>query len=48
MKRNHLACWIVILLPFSPALAQSPPATRNLSPAALATRAKVQNVPEIP
>jgi len=39
---------IFLLLTAAVALAQTPAGGRNLSPAALATRAKAQNVPEIP
>src|SRR6202162_1047461 len=48
MKRSHQVCLIVALLPGAAMFAQAPAGTQNLSPAALATRAKVQNVPEIP
>ena len=37
-----------VLLVAALALAQTPAGSQNLSPAALATRAKAQNVPEIP
>ena len=39
--------WLSVALSAA-AWAQAPPGTQGLSPAALATRAKVQNVPEIP
>lgn len=39
---------MIVLLPLAPVCAQAPPGAQNLSQAALATRAKVQNVPEIP
>ena len=48
MKRSQKICLIVGLLSAAPVFAQPPAGTENLSPAALATRAKVQNVPEIP
>jgi len=48
MLRTHLLCLLAALLPAVPVLAQAPAGGQNLSPAALATRAKVQNVPEIP
>jgi sugar lactone lactonase YvrE len=46
MRANHLT--IVILWAGAVAFAQVPPGSQSLSPAALATRAKAQNVPEIP
>src|SRR5215831_6195706 len=40
--------WLIVGLSAALASAQAPPGAQGLSPAALATRAKVQNVPEIP
>jgi hypothetical protein len=49
MKRSHHACPIAALLAAAAVFAQAPAVSQGgLSPAALATRAKVQNVPEIP
>ena len=48
MPSPKLACSIVTLLAAPSLFAQAPANGQNLSPAALATRAKVQNVPEIP
>jgi len=49
MKRSHHACLIAALLAAAAVFAQAPAVSQGgLSPAALATRAKVQNVPEIP
>jgi hypothetical protein len=48
MKRTHTMFVVLALLSAAAARAQSPAATQNLSPAALATKAKAQNVPEIP
>ncbi len=48
MKRSIQTCFAVALLSAASVLAQDPSVTENLSPAALATRAKAQNVPEIP
>ena len=48
MPSPKLACSIVALLAAPSLFAQAPASGQNLSPAALATRAKVQNVPEIP
>jgi sugar lactone lactonase YvrE len=47
MKGHPLTCVLLALLP-ALALAQSSPGSQPLSAAALATRAKAQNVPEIP
>jgi sugar lactone lactonase YvrE len=47
MKASRLTCWIGFLW-VVPGFAQSPEGPQNLSPAALAARAKVQNVPAIP
>jgi hypothetical protein len=51
MKRTIQTCFVVALLSttlsVASALAQGPSGNENLSPAALATRAKAQNVPEI-
>src|SRR5437660_1565594 len=49
MKRSKKTCSLIAALAFAaPVFAQAPAGTENLSAAALATRAKVQNVPEIP
>ena len=48
MKRSVQTFLVVTLLSAASVLAQEPAATENLSPAALATRAKAQNVPVIP
>ena len=48
MKANHLTRLFLALLPAVLAMAQAPTGNQPLSAAALATRAKVQNVPEIP
>jgi hypothetical protein len=49
MKRSEKTCLLVAaLLSVAPVFAQAPAGAENLSAAALATRAKVQNVPEIP
>src|SRR5258707_14947033 len=48
MKISDKTCSIVALWLAAPVFAQAPSGSANLSPAALATRAKVQNVPEIP
>jgi sugar lactone lactonase YvrE len=48
MKGSHLTSLTVVLLPVALVFAQTPVGSQSLSPAALATRAKVQNVPEIP
>ena len=48
MQRTHLTGLIVVLTPAALMFAQSPAGAQNLSPAALAARAKVENVPEIP
>ena len=48
MKAAPLKCLMVVLLPAAAVFAQAPASSQTLSPAALATRAKVQNVPEIP
>src|SRR5947209_18388164 len=48
MRAKHLTSWLAVPLLAAPVFAQAPAAAPALSPAALATRAKVQNVPEIP
>ena len=48
MEISDKTCLIVALWLAAPVFAQAPAGAQNLSPAALATRAKVQNVPEIP
>jgi sugar lactone lactonase YvrE len=48
MKRSVQICFAVTLLSAASVLAQETAATEKLSPAALAARAKVQNVPVIP
>jgi sugar lactone lactonase YvrE len=48
MKSSRRTCLLVALLPIAAAFAQAPSGTQGLSAAALATRAKVQDVPEIP
>jgi hypothetical protein len=48
MKIRQKTCFMVALLSACAGFAQAPAGTPNLSPAALAARAKVQNVPEIP
>jgi len=45
---SQVASLLVVLLTAANLFAQAPAGSQNLSPAALATRAKVQNVPEIP
>ncbi len=48
MMKSIQTCFAVTLLSAASVLAQDSAAIQNLSPAALATRAKAQNVPEIP
>lgn len=48
MKRNQLAGFLIAALLGTPAFCQAPIGGQALSQAALARRAKVQNVPEIP
>ena len=48
MKRSYRFCLIVALLPLAVVLTQARAGAQTLSAAALATRAKVRNVPEIP
>ena len=48
MNGNRALCALAGILAAGPLLAQAPAAAPTLSPAALATRSKVQNVPEIP
>jgi NHL repeat-containing protein len=47
MKRNIETCFAIALFSALPVLSQGQGASGNLSPAALAARAKAQNVPEI-
>ena len=48
MEGNHVRCLLLALLPATLVFAQAPAGSPSLTPAALAARAKVQNVPEIP
>src|ERR1035441_5323851 len=48
MRSGHNTRLIIGLLPAAAVFAQAPAGSENLSPAALATRAKGRNVPEIP
>src|SRR5208283_6084411 len=48
MKRTCQTLFVLALLSAVTALAQAPAGSQTLTPAALAARAKAQNVPEIP
>src|ERR1039457_4681970 len=48
MRSGHNTWLIIGLLPAAAVFAQAPAGSENLSPAALATRAKARNAPEIP
>jgi sugar lactone lactonase YvrE len=48
MRSGHKTWLIIGLLPAAAVFAQAPEGGENLSPAALATRAKARNAPEIP